>query len=197
MLNRPTIIDIRDPGVLDDTMPVRKLIHLVLLVAAKDGASEVRFEPVTPGEVIDLGFPRPPWSEDDTLWTVPAREEWDGCRLRYRVAGVLRDMVPSPCPVQAIRDEVLLLAGVGPAGRWVRGFLARLGRTWCRPATPPECRVRLLIGGKPLEVLASLRVSGPWVGEAVILYLLEPATVAEEAARVLEAFSERWRAGPG
>ena len=47
----PATVDLRDPGAFATATPARQLLYLVLLLAVKDRASEVRFDPALPGEL--------------------------------------------------------------------------------------------------------------------------------------------------
>jgi hypothetical protein len=176
-------LDLRDAEAVASAPPARKLLCLVLLVAAKDGASEVRFEPVTPGDVLGLEFP--PWAvgEPREVWAVPSREQWNGCRLRYRVAGNLYDMIPAPFPVPTLFREVASLARLGFFHRPVRFF-----RRWWAASRgalpgPREGRLRLLVVGKAVEVRASLSsTTGP------LVLLLSPGEASQEAGDLLARY---------
>jgi hypothetical protein len=77
-----TTLRIDDATAAEGLSPVRKLLYLVLLLAVKDRATEVRFE--------------------------PASDRWE---LRYRVAGTVYDMVPPPRFLR-IDAEAARLAGL-------------------------------------------------------------------------------------
>jgi hypothetical protein len=94
------VIDIGNGDVLSRQAPVRRLVYLVLLLAVKDRAAEVRFEP----------------SEADREW-----------KLRYEVGGQWHDMEPVPLDVP-ICQEIRRLGGMRSASRW-RRLLAWPGDT--------------------------------------------------------------------
>ena len=93
--NRGESIDLEDLKGAADSNPVRKLINLVLLQAIKDKASDIHFEPF--------------------------EEEF---KMRYRIDGVLYEMMPPPAHIAAaISSRLKVMAGLGhrraprPAGR--------------------------------------------------------------------------------
>ena len=86
-MNMPAIpvVDLSDPEVCFETPPVRKLIYYVLLLALKDRATEVRFE--------------------------PRRGHFT---LSYRVDGVLYEMVPPPADLgPRITNTLKVMADLG------------------------------------------------------------------------------------
>jgi type IV pilus assembly protein PilB len=70
--NRGESIDLEDMKAAADSNPVRKLINLVLLQAIKDKASDIHFEPFE-----------------------------DEFKMRYRIDGVLYEMMPPPAHIAA------------------------------------------------------------------------------------------------
>jgi hypothetical protein len=154
---QPGKFDLRHEETVAALQPVRKLLGFVLLLAVKDGASEVRFEPLTPGDVLG-----------------------PGCRVRYCVGRTWYDMVPAPVPVQALSREVAALSRQGFIHRWLAAL--RGGRP-----RPLESRLRLLVGGKKIEVLAFL-------GSPLVFHL-SPGDAAQEARGVLERVLELYPAG--
>jgi len=93
MLTIP-VIDIGSDQAFSSQVPVRKLIYLVLLVAIRDRATEVRFSP----------------SEADSQW-----------KLGYEIDGRWHEMVPVPLH-WGISQEIRRLAGLRFAFPW-RQFL--------------------------------------------------------------------------
>src|SRR5260370_38612971 len=137
MKGKPVTIDLRDAELVPDANvdPVRGLLYLVFLIALKDRASEVYFEPVQPGEVFPLE--RPPWWKPDgeeqppDSFTVPPSSEWQGCRLTFRAGGIMYDMVPSPFGTVLIASEVAALARFGFPYHPLRPFFHLLHVALC------------------------------------------------------------------
>jgi hypothetical protein len=139
-MSKPVTIDLRRRRDLHTAEPTRKLLYLVLLLAAKDGADEVRFEPVPPGAGPELE---------------------KGCWLRYRIAGIFHELVPPAIPVSAVRRELARLAGLGPARHPLRWLLRRLARARGHSLPPLEANLRLVLGQKVLAVSAVVEPAGP------------------------------------
>ena len=87
-------MDIGNDEAVARQAPVRRLVFMVLLLATKDRATEVRFEP----------------SEADSAW-----------KLRYKVGGCWYDMAPVPLEVP-IAQEIRHMAGLRLASVWQRLF---------------------------------------------------------------------------
>jgi type IV pilus assembly protein PilB len=86
---RETSIDLEDLGEMANAAPVRKLINMVLLMAIRDHASDIHFEPF--------------------------EEEY---KMRYRCDGVLYEMVPPPRHLaMAISSRVKVMANLDIAER--------------------------------------------------------------------------------
>jgi hypothetical protein len=94
------VIHIGSGDAVSGQVPVRRLIYLVLLLAVKDRAAEVRFEP----------------SEVDGEW-----------KLRYLVGGQWYDMAPVPLDVP-ICEEIRRLGGMHSASGWRRLLAWRGGK---------------------------------------------------------------------
>src|SRR5207247_257435 len=88
-LRRETSIDLDDVAELANSQPVRKLINMVLLMAIRDHASDVHFEPF--------------------------EEEY---KMRYRCDGVLYEMVPPPRHLAAaISSRIKVMSNLDIAER--------------------------------------------------------------------------------
>ena len=196
VLNRPpeTPIALGDAAACAAPPPLR-LLSMVLLLAVKDRATEVGFEPLVPGEVIDL---QPaPWFREATRekWTVPRRQEWAGCRLRYGVDGARYDLVPAPFPASAIAVEVAALLGPDVGRRALLHFLCRLARGRRDRPGRLSGRFRVLIGDKTREVVATIQPAALAASQPgdmeVLLQLPEPGPGAEEAGAFLKQIASR------
>ncbi len=86
------VIDIGNDEAVFSQAPVRRLVYIVLLLATKDRATEVRFEP----------------SDTDSEW-----------KLRYEVGGRWYDMVPVPLNIP-ISQEIRHMARLRFASAWQR-----------------------------------------------------------------------------
>jgi type IV pilus assembly protein PilB len=111
--------------------PVVKLLNLILLQAIKDRAADIHLEPF----------------EDDF-------------KVRYRVDGVLYEMVPPPAHLAlAITSRVKVMAGLNIAE-------ARI---------PQDGRIELNIGGRPVDLRISTLPTA--FGESVVMRVLDRANV--------------------
>ncbi len=124
-------IDLESLKEMADSNPVKKLVNLVLLQAIRDKASDVHFEPF--------------------------EEEF---KMRYRIDGVLFEMVPPPKYVaMAISSRIKVMANLDIAER-------RL---------PQDGRIELLVEGRPVDLRVS--VLPTLFGESVVLRVLDRAQV--------------------
>lgn len=124
-------IDLESLMELQDAQPVRKLINMVMLLAIRDRASDIHFEPF----------------EDDY-------------KMRYRVDGVLYEMVPPPRHLAvAIADRIKGMANLDLAER----------------NRPQHGRIELNVGGNPVDMRVS--VLPTMFGESVALRVLDPTAV--------------------
>ena len=88
-MGRETSIDLDDMMEMADAAPVRKLINMVLLLAIKDQASDIHFEPFE-----------------------------DEYKMRYRCDGVLYEMVPPPRHLAtAIASRIKVMSNLDIAER--------------------------------------------------------------------------------
>lgn len=128
---RDASIDLEELKELADSNPIKKLLNLVLLQAIRDKASDVHFEP------FENEF-----------------------KMRYRIDGVLYDMVPPPKHVAvAISSRIKVMANLDIAER-------RL---------PQDGRIPLVVGGKPIDLRVS--VLPTMFGESVVLRILDRSQV--------------------
>lgn len=128
---RDASIDLEELKELAESNPIKKLLNLVLLQAIRDKASDVHFEP------FENEF-----------------------KMRYRIDGVLYDMVPPPKHVAvAISSRIKVMANLDIAER-------RL---------PQDGRIPLVVGGKPIDLRVS--VLPTMFGESVVLRILDRSQV--------------------
>ena len=125
--NRGESIDLDELREMAESNPVKKLVNLVLLQAIRDAASDIHFEPFE-----------------------------DEFKMRYRIDGVLFEMVPPPKYVaMAISSRIKVMANLDIAER-------RL---------PQDGRVELLVEGRPVDLRVS--VLPTMFGESVVLRVLD------------------------
>ncbi|UCC32795.1 MAG: Flp pilus assembly complex ATPase component TadA [Phycisphaerales bacterium] len=124
-------IDLAELKEIADLNPVKKLLNLVLLQAIKDKASDIHFEPFE-----------------------------DEFKMRYRIDGVLYEMVPPPRYVAlAISSRIKVMANLDIAERRM----------------PQDGRIELLVRGAPIDLRVS--VLPTMFGESVVLRVLDRANV--------------------
>jgi type IV pilus assembly protein PilB len=124
-------IDLEAIEEMAEAAPVRKLLNMVLLLAIKDKASDVHFEPF--------------------------EEEY---KMRYRVDGVLYELVPPPRHLApAISSRIKVMANLDIAER-------RL---------PQDGRIQLAIGGNSVDIRVSTLPT--LFGESVVLRILDRTVV--------------------
>jgi hypothetical protein len=155
-MSAASVIKIDSPAALAEGAPARRLVYMVLLLAVKDRAAEVQFEPSPPDR------------------------EW---KLRYKVGGAWYEM--APVPLQApISQEVRRLAGLGLLRRLLT-YLGRLA-TGGVPAREKRLRLLVAGHAVDLGVTVEpARVGGGGWAEAVALRLPEGELPSEEARRIL------------
>jgi len=133
-----TSIDLETLEDLAHSMPVVKLLNLILLQAIRDESSDIHFEP------FEAEF-----------------------RVRYRVDGVLYEMVPPPRHLAlALTSRIKVMSNLNIAERRV----------------PQDGRIQLNISGNPVD----LRVSTlPTVfGESVVMRILDRSVVSLDLERI-------------
>jgi type IV pilus assembly protein PilB len=125
--NRGDSIDLAELKEMVELNPVKKLLNLVLLQAIKEKASDIHFEPF-----------------DDEF------------KMRYRIDGVLYEMVPPPRYVAvAISSRIKVMANLDISER-------RL---------PQDGRIELMLKGSPIDLRVS--VLPTMFGESVVLRVLD------------------------
>ncbi len=129
---RGTSIDLDDLREMMDSTPVIRLLNLVLFQAIKDKASDVHFEPFE-----------------------------DEFKMRYRIDGVLYDMVaPGKHIATALTSRIKVMANLDIAER-------RL---------PQDGRIELTMAGNPIDLRVS--VLPTMHGESVVLRVLDRSNVS-------------------
>jgi type IV pilus assembly protein PilB len=124
-------IDLDELREMAESSPVKKLVNLVLLQSIRDKASDVHFEPFE-----------------------------DEFKMRYRIDGILFEMVPPPKHVaMAISSRIKVMSNLDIAER-------RL---------PQDGRIELLVEGRPVDLRVS--VLPTMFGESVVLRVLDRAQV--------------------
>jgi type IV pilus assembly protein PilB len=124
---RSTSIDLDELKELSESNPVKKLLNLVLLQAIRDKASDIHFEPFE-----------------------------DEYKMRYRIDGVLYEMVPPPKYIAAaLSSRIKVMADLDIAER-------RL---------PQDGRISLTVRDNPIDLRVS--VLPTMFGESVVLRVLD------------------------
>ena len=124
-------IDLTDLKEAADSNPVRKLINLVLLQAIKDKASDIHFEPFE-----------------------------DEFKMRYRIDGVLYEMMPPPSHIAAaISSRIKVMANLDIAERRM----------------PQDGRIELNVNNQPIDLRVS--VLPTMFGESVVMRVLDRGNV--------------------
>jgi type IV pilus assembly protein PilB len=125
-------IDLEDLKQLVESNPVKQLVGLVIHQAIREHSSDVHFEPFE-----------------------------DEYKLRYRIDGVLYEMVPPPRYLaMAIASRIKVMANLDIAER-------RL---------PQDGRISLTVGGNPVDLRVA--VLPTMFGESVVLRVLDRASVS-------------------
>jgi type IV pilus assembly protein PilB len=125
-------IDIDSLEEMADSAPVRKLLNLVLIQAIKDKASDIHFEPFE-----------------------------DEFKIRYRIDGVLYEMVPPPRHLAAaIVSRIKVMSNLDIAER-------RL---------PQDGRIELNVGNNPIDL--RIAVLPTINGESVVMRVLDRSVVS-------------------
>jgi type IV pilus assembly protein PilB len=124
---RDQSIDLDELKELAESNPVKKLLNLVLLQAIKDKASDIHFEPFE-----------------------------DEFKMRYRIDGVLYEMVPPPKHIAvALSSRIKVMANLDIAERRM----------------PQDGRIPLTVQGNPVDLRVS--VLPTMFGESVVLRVLD------------------------
>ncbi|MEZ6083295.1 MAG: ATPase, T2SS/T4P/T4SS family [Phycisphaerae bacterium] len=131
-------IDLEDLKEMADSNPVKRLLNLVLLQAIRDKASDIHFEPFE-----------------------------DEFKMRYRIDGVLYDMVPPPKHIAAaIASRVKVLATLDIAERRI----------------PQDGRIELQMHGNPIDLRVSILPT--MFGESVVMRVLDRGNVQLDLDRL-------------
>lgn len=136
--DRGDSIDLEELKEVAESNPVKKLLNLVLLQAIRDKASDIHFEPFE-----------------------------DEYKIRYRIDGVLYEMVPPPRHIAvAIASRIKVMANLNIAER-------RL---------PQDGRIELTVGGSPVDLRVS--VLPTMFGESVVMRVLDRSNVKLSLSRI-------------
>src|SRR5262249_26514400 len=131
-------IDLEAIEEMAEAAPVRKLLNMVLLLAIKDKASDINFEPFE-----------------------------DEYKMRYRVDGVLYELVPPPRHLApAIASRIKVMSNLDIAER-------RL---------PQDGRIELNIGGNSVDIRVSTLPT--LFGESVVLRILDRTVVQLDIEKI-------------
>jgi len=131
-------IDLEAIEEMAEAAPVRKLLNMVLLLAIKDKASDIHFEPFE-----------------------------DEYKMRYRVDGVLYELVPPPRHLApAIASRIKVMSNLDIAER-------RL---------PQDGRIQLAIGGNNIDIRVSTLPT--LFGESVVLRILDRTVVQLDLEKI-------------
>ena len=129
--DRGDSIDLAELKEMAELNPVKKLLNLVLLQAIKDKASDIHFEPFE-----------------------------DEFKMRYRIDGVLYEMVPPPRYVAlAIASRIKVMANLDISERRM----------------PQDGRIQLQLKGSPIDLRVA--VLPTMFGESVVLRVLDRSNV--------------------
>jgi len=130
--------DLSDVRSMSESQPVKKLLNLVLLQAIRDKASDIHFEPFE-----------------------------DEFKMRYRIDGVLYEMVPPPRHIaMAVTSRIKVMANLDIAERRV----------------PQDGRIELNVGGNPVDLRVS--VLPTMFGESVVMRVLDRSQVSLDLNKV-------------
>jgi type IV pilus assembly protein PilB len=131
-------VDLQSVTAMAESQPVKKLLNLVLLQAIRDKASDIHFEPFE-----------------------------DEFKMRYRIDGVLYEMVPPPRHIAlAVASRIKVMANLDIAER-------RL---------PQDGRIELNIGGNAVDLRVS--VLPTMFGESVVMRVLDRTQVSLDLGKV-------------
>lgn len=131
-------IDLEELKELAESNPVKKLLNLVLLQAIRDKASDIHFEPFE-----------------------------DEYKIRYRIDGVLYEMVPPPRHIAvAIASRIKVMANLNIAERRM----------------PQDGRIELAVGGNPVDLRVA--VLPTMFGESVVMRVLDRSNVKLDLGRI-------------
>jgi type IV pilus assembly protein PilB len=131
-------IDLDELKELSESNPVKKLLNLVLLQSIRDKASDVHFEPF--------------------------ENEY---KMRYRIDGVLYEMIPPPKYIAAaLSSRIKVMANLDIAERRM----------------PQDGRISLTVQGNPVDLRVSILPT--MFGESVVLRVLDRSQVAFDLGKL-------------
>jgi len=131
-------IDLDTLRELAESNPVKKLLNLVLLQAIRDKASDIHFEPFE-----------------------------DEFKMRYRIDGVLYEMVPPPHHIAlAISSRIKVMANLDIAER----------------RKPQDGRIPLTVNGQPVDLRIS--VLPTMFGESIVMRVLDRTQVSLDVTKL-------------
>jgi type IV pilus assembly protein PilB len=135
---RSESIDVETLKDLAESNPVKRLLNMVLLQAIKDKASDIHFEPFE-----------------------------DEFKMRYRIDGVLYEMVPPPKHIaMAITSRIKVMANLDIAERRM----------------PQDGRIPLVVQGKSIDLRVA--VLPTMFGESVVMRVLDRSNVALDLDKI-------------
>ena len=135
---RAESIDLETIRTMADSSPVKRLVNLVLLEAIRNRASDIHFEPFE-----------------------------DEFKMRYRIDGVLYEMLPPPPVIAvAVASRLKVMANLNIAER----------------RKPQDGRVELVVNGQPIDLRVS--VLPTMAGESVVLRVLDRSQVSLDLQRL-------------
>jgi len=136
--NRGESIDLDTIKEMADSNPVKRLVNMVLLEAIRNRASDVHFEPFE-----------------------------DEFKMRYRIDGVLYEMLPPPKAIAvAIASRIKVMSNLDIAER-------RL---------PQDGRIELVVNGNPVDLRVA--VLPTMFGESVVMRVLDRSNVQLDLERL-------------
>ena len=131
-------IDLETLKEMAESNPVKRLLNMVLLQAIKDKASDIHFEPFE-----------------------------DEFKMRYRIDGVLYEMVPPPKHIaMAITSRIKVMANLDIAERRM----------------PQDGRIPLVVQGKSIDL--RIAVLPTMFGESVVMRVLDRGNVALDLDKI-------------
>jgi type IV pilus assembly protein PilB len=136
--SRGESIDLETLKEMAESNPVKRLLNMVLLQAIKDKASDIHFEPFE-----------------------------DEFKMRYRIDGVLYEMVPPPKHIaMAITSRIKVMANMDIAERRM----------------PQDGRIPLVVQGKSIDLRVA--VLPTMFGESVVMRVLDRGNVALDLDKI-------------
>ncbi len=136
--DRGESIDLEEIKELADANPVKRLLNLVLLQAIRDKAADIHFEPFE-----------------------------DEYKMRYRIDGVLYEMVPPPRYIaMAISSRIKVMASLDIAERRM----------------PQDGRIELMVGGNQIDLRVAILPT--MFGESVVMRILDRSNVQLDLDKV-------------